>query len=143
MDKQIQFFAEAIEFTLRDKNVARLWLSNLILVEGYQLQHINFIFCDDKYLHKINLKYLNHDNYTDIITFDNSTIKKTIESDIFISIQRIKENAKDLHIPFKNELYRVLCHGVLHLCGYKDKSARAKQRMTAKEDYYLSLLPFL
>ena len=121
----------------------RTWLNGIIQQEGYKISYLNYIFCNDKYLHKINLQYLQHDFYTDIITFDNSNIKATIESDIFISIQRVKENAKTLKINFTDELHRIMAHGVLHLCGYKDKTPKAKLLMTAKEDYYLSLRPFL
>lgn len=139
----ILFFTEDIKFTLQRKNAIRSWLHDLVQSERYQLNHLNFIFCSDKFLHKINLQYLNHDNYTDIITFDNSNSKGTVEGDIFISIQRVKENAKTLKINFSDELQRVMAHGVLHLCGYKDKTPKAKQAMTGKEDYYLSLRPFL
>ena len=139
----ILFFNEQLTFTLRDKSAVRFWLEAIIKTEVHKLNHINYIFCTDKYLHKINLKYLQHNTYTDIITFDNSTTKGTIEADMFISIQRVKENAKALKINFTDELHRVMAHGVLHLCGYKDKTPKAKQLMTSKEDYYLSLRPFL
>ena len=139
----VLFYSEHIRFELRNKNSIRQWLHNLIKTEGYTLGNISFIFCSDKYLHKINLQYLNHDDYTDIITFDNANAKGIVESDIFISIQRVKENAKALKIPFRDELHRVIAHGVLHLCGYKDKTPDAKRTMTTKEDYYLSLRPFL
>ncbi|MDX1903199.1 MAG: rRNA maturation RNase YbeY [Thermonemataceae bacterium] len=95
---------------------------------------MNFIFCDDAYLLQINQEYLNHDTYTDIITFDNAEKKGVLESDIFISVERVKENAQNLQIDFEQELRRVLIHGVLHLLGYKDKNKTQEQEMRAKED---------
>ena len=139
----ILFFTEVVSFNLQKKKAIRIWLADLIQSEAYQLNHLNIIFCNDKYLHKINLQYLNHNTYTDIITFDNSNVKGVIECDIFISIERIKENAKILKVNFSEECHRVMAHGLLHLCGYKDKPLKAKQVMTAKEDYYLSLRSFL
>ncbi len=139
----ILFFSEDIKFTLQSKNTIRLWLNDLIVQEHYRLHHLNFIFCSDKYLHNINVQYLNHDDYTDVITFDNSNVEGSVEGDVFISIERIKENAKTLKNNFSNEIHRVMAHGVLHLCGYKDKSPKAKWAMTRKEDYYLSLRSFL
>ena len=136
------FFTQSLTFTLRNKNAIRIWLLQLIATEKYQFHQVNFIFCNDKYLHKINLQYLKHNNYTDIITFDNSNTNRIVEGDIFISIQRVKENAKTFNIPFRNELLRVMAHGILHLCGYKDKTPKAKLVMTIKEDYYLSLRSF-
>jgi len=100
---------------------------------------LNYIFCSDTYLHKINLEYLKHDTLTDIITFDYSE-KKQISGDIFISIDRIKENAPKFNQSTDIELNRVLIHGVLHLLGYKDKTPKEKETMRAKEDFYLTLL---
>ena len=94
----ILFFNEKITFTLRDKIAVRTWLASILKTEGHKLNHINYIFCTDKYLHKINLQYLQHNTYTDIITFNNSNLKGTAEADIFISIQRVKENAKTLQM---------------------------------------------
>lgn len=142
MQKSIHYFNQSIVFIFRDKNAIRSWLLQLITKEGYQPGNINFIFCNDKYLNKINLQYLQHSDYTDIITFDNSTVKGTIESDIFISVQRVKANAKKLNVTFRDELHRVMAHGVLHLCGYKDKAPVDKRIMTAREDLYLSLRSF-
>ncbi len=139
----ILFFNEKITFTLRDKIAVRTWLASILKTEGHKLNHINYIFCTDKYLHKINLQYLQHNTYTDIITFNNSNLKGTAEADIFISIQRVKENAKTLKINFTDELHRIMAHGILHLCGYQDKTPKHKLLMTGKEDYYLSLRPFL
>jgi len=137
----IQFFTESVIYSLPQKTKIRNWIKTSIEKEGYKLQELNFIFCSDDYLLSINQQYLNHDTYTDIITFDNSEIDKLIISDIFISIDRIKENAQTFNTTLFNELCRILIHGVLHLLGYKDKSKAAKALMTAKEDEYLAIRP--
>ncbi|WP_223550059.1 rRNA maturation RNase YbeY [Aestuariivivens sp. NBU2969] len=115
------------------------WISNTITSEGYTLGDINYVFCDDDYLHKLNVEFLNHDTLTDIISFDYS-LGKTVQGDIFISIERVKDNAKDFNVSFVNELCRVIVHGVLHYCGYKDKSEEEALLMRKKENHYLSLL---
>jgi rRNA maturation RNase YbeY len=102
---------------------------------------LTFVFCSDEYLLVLNNKYLKHDYFTDIITFDN-TEGLTVHGDLFISVERVKENSAGLGVAFKDELYRVMVHGVLHLLGYSDKSKPAKQTMTSKEDFYLSQLSF-
>ena len=113
------------------------WIEDLIENEGKKTGDITYIFCDDAYLLKINQDFLNHDYYTDIITFD--YVKgKIIAGDIFVSLQRISENAHTQGKSFDNELKRVLAHGVLHLCGYKDKSETEQKQMREKEDFYLS-----
>ncbi len=134
----IYFHSEDIDFQLNNKNRISDWVTKAIQSEGCSLKTINFIFCSDAYLHNINVEYLNHDTLTDIITFPYSY--EPVESDIFISIDRVKENAKDLSIPFERELHRVMIHGVLHLIGFDDKDKEAKELMTAKEDEYISLL---
>jgi rRNA maturation RNase YbeY len=116
------------------------WLSDFIQAEGYKIDHISYIFCSDKYLFELNQKYLDHDTYTDIITFDYSERKGFIYGEIYISIQRVKANAKKFEITFLHELHRVMIHGVLHLCGYKDKTSLQKSQMRAKEDKYLELI---
>ena len=121
------------EFKLSNETKFSIWISDVITSESYVLGEINYIFCNDDYLHKINLEFLNHDTLTDIITFDN-TVSKTIYSDIFISIERVKDNAKDFNVSFDEELKRVVIHGVLHLCGYKDKSEKDTFLMRQKED---------
>lgn len=133
----INFFQEDIKFEIKNKNKVRKWLYETIIAENYQLQTLNFIFCNDDYLLTINLEYLNHDTLTDIITFDNSNNKTTITGDIYISIDRVKENSKTYNTKFTNELHRVIIHGTLHLLGFDDKSAKAKTLMTKKEDNYL------
>ena len=138
----IHFFSEEIPFTLKYKTIIRNWLRETISAEGYVLEELNFIFCSDEYLLGINQQYLNHDTYTDVITFDNAEAAKTIVGDIFISIDRIKENAKAFSHDFMDELCRVMVHGTLHLLGYPDKGKVAKKIMTEKEDFYLAKLAF-
>ena len=134
----IHFFTEEISFTLKQKTIIRNWLRDTIEAEGYKLEELNFIFCSDEYLLGINQQYLNHDTYTDVITFDNAEVPKTIVSDIFISIDRIRENAAAYKHDFMDELCRVMVHGTLHLLGYPDKGKVAKKIMTEKEDFYLA-----
>ena len=135
----INFHIEEIEFKVINPIKTKRWLKNTILAEGYELSEINYIFCSDNYLHKINLEYLDHDTLTDIITFDNSEGEKLIEGDIFVSIDRIHDNAKDFNSTFEQEFRRVVVHGVLHLCGYFDKSVEDEKLMRMKEEYYLNL----
>ncbi len=138
----IHFFNEETNFKLKRIRSLRAWLLDSISREGYELTELNFIFCSDDYLLKMNQEYLQHDTYTDTITFDNSEIKNHVLGDIFISIDRVKENAKTYKIRMQNELHRVMIHSTLHLLGYKDKSIKDKDIMTSKEDYYLKLSAF-
>ena len=138
----INFFQEDISFTLKDKNAVRAWINETISSENYALSELNFIFCSDTYLLEINKQYLNHDTFTDIITFDNSEEEGHIVGDIFISIDRIKENAKNFKVAVKDELHRVIIHGTLHLLGYPDKKKEEKALMTKKEDFYLAARTF-
>jgi|TARA_R110002051_G_scaffold4229_5_gene22750 probable rRNA maturation factor len=124
-------------FELKDPTFAKAWLLKVIEEEGKQLGEINYIFCDDDYLHKINVDFLQHDTLTDIISFDYTT-GAVVSGDIYISTQRVADNAKDFKTAFKNELNRVMVHGVLHYCGYKDKTEEDAKLMRSKEDYYLS-----
>lgn len=117
------------------------WIVKAILNENLKEGEINYIFCDDNYLSDLNIKYLKHNTLTDIISFD-YTIGKIISGDIFISIERVKENAESFNTTFVDELHRVMIHGVLHYCGYKDKTDDEKTQMRSKEDYYLSLRDF-
>ena len=130
-------FNHDIEFRIQDEATVSKWISNLIEEENYKEGEINYIFCSDDYLHKINVDFLNHDTLTDVISFDYSVGKK-LHGDIYISIDRVKDNAKDFNVQFKDELARVMVHGVLHYCGYKDKSEEDVMIMRSKEDYYLS-----
>jgi probable rRNA maturation factor len=140
MPAKINFFTEEIDFRLKNKKILRSWIEQTIVAEKFILKEINFIFCNDQYLLKINREYLQHDTFTDIITFDNSETEKEIVSDIFISVERVAENALIYQITTLQELYRVMIHGTLHLLGYKDKSPQEKKLMTAKENFYLSNL---
>jgi probable rRNA maturation factor len=138
----ISFFTEDFQYVLKHKRKIKHWIIDTIISEGYKLSELNFILCSDEYLLRINQDYLQHDDYTDVITFDNSEELKTIVGDIFISVDRIKENAKSFNKSVLNELCRVIIHGTLHLLGYKDKTKKDKQQMTEKEDFYLKKLNF-
>jgi rRNA maturation RNase YbeY len=137
----VNFFTEDTNYSVKKKTIIKNWLKSAVEAEGYQLKELNFILCSDEYLLRINQDYLNHDTYTDVITFDNSEELKTIVGDIFISIERIKENAATFKHTIEQELRRVMIHGALHLLGYKDKGKAAKTKMTDREDHYLALLP--
>ncbi|WP_443945241.1 rRNA maturation RNase YbeY [Pedobacter sp. AW1-32] len=134
----ISFFTESVKYNLPHKLKVKRWIKATIEKEGFKLQELNFIFCSDEYLLGINQQYLDHDTYTDIITFDNSDEEKSIVSDIFISIERVQENAKTFKANDFDEVCRIMIHGTLHLLGYKDKGKAAKTLMTQKEDEYLS-----
>jgi len=136
----INFFNQEVGYTLKNKTKIRNWINEVILSEGFVLEELNFILCSDDYLLGINQQFLNHDTYTDVITFDNSEELKTIVGDIFISIERIQENAKTFKGTVAEELCRVMIHGTLHLLGYKDKTKADKALMTEKEDQALKLL---
>ena len=134
----ISFNSEYISFELDQPNVVHDWIQNTITTEHKEVGEISYIFCSDEYLHKINVDHLNHDTLTDIITF-NYCEENLISSDIFISVDRVKENAVLFKTSFENELSRVMIHGVLHLIGYDDKTDEDKILMRAKEDFYLTL----
>ena len=134
----INFFEEDITYKLWDKIKVKQWIKATIAEEGFKLAELNYIFCSDDYLLKINQEYLDHDTYTDIITFDNTEEEGVITGDIFISIPRIKENAEKFAVSEIDELHRVIIHGALHLLGYTDKTAPAKKKMSLKEDHYLT-----
>lgn len=135
----INYFSEDINFSLPNPRKRSLWVKRAIAGEGFVLKTLNYIFCSDDYLLSVNREYLQHDTYTDIITFNNSDADDAVEADIFISIDRVAENARDRNIPFEEELDRVLIHGVLHLVGYDDKSSAETRLMREKEEAYLSL----
>ena len=136
----IQFFFEK-PFNFLNRKALKAWLNSVIHDEGKFVGDINYIFCDDDGLLERNIKYLKHNTLTDIISFDYSE-QGVVSGDIFISVDRVKENAKELGIVFSNELHRVMVHGVLHFCGYKDKTQAQKLEMRKKEDYCLSLRTF-
>ncbi|MGD1843135.1 MAG: rRNA maturation RNase YbeY [Thermonemataceae bacterium] len=136
----IFFFEEEISFTPPQPLAIKSWITTIALQEGFTIQCLNFIFCSDSYLHQINLEYLNHDNLTDVITFDNAESDKALEGDVFISIERIEENALLFSSNFEKELFRVMIHGVFHLCGYLDKTSDEAKVMRSKEDNALQQL---
>lgn len=133
----IHFFEEDIKLKLNNKREVKQWLKSVVELEGYKLTELNYIFCSDSYLLEMNINYLNHNTLTDIITFDNSEKEGVIVGDIFISIERVEENAKKFNVEFNTELCRVMVHGVLHLLGYKDKQKKEKEKMREMENYYL------
>ncbi len=143
----ISFFTQDIKFTLKNKTKVRSWLSSVAKKEGGAIEELNYIFCSDNYLLELNKKHLNHNTLTDIITFDNSQVSvargpktshiRHLTSDIFISIDRVTENAEKFNVSRAHELHRVMVHGLLHLLGYKDKKPADKAQMTGKEDFYL------
>lgn len=124
-------------FELAQQERLEAWLSQTIEEEGFSEGEINYIFCDDDYLIKLNIEFLNHDTLTDIISFD-YTLGKLISGDIYISIERVRENAVDYNVSFDDELRRVMVHGILHYCGYKDKSEAEVSVMRSKENYYMA-----
>lgn len=135
----INFFNEDVQLPKLGKRKLNSWIKSVILNEGKRPGEISFIFCSDDFLLEVNKKYLNHDYYTDIITFD-YVENDIIQGDIFISLVRVKENAMTYNATYENELHRILIHGVLHLVGYKDKLKKDKLLMTEKEEIYLKLL---
>jgi probable rRNA maturation factor len=139
MKPKIYFHSEETSFKLPQKRILKAWIEKTAETENKQLKELNIIFCNDTYLHKLNVQYLNHDTLTDIITFDYSEKPFTL-GDLFISIERVKENAKKFNVDFINELHRVIIHGTLHLLGYKDKKKEDKAIMKTKEDKYLEIL---
>ncbi len=137
----INFYSEDIQYRLRNKKLINKWLLSAIESESGQVEEISFIFTSDNFLINLNTEYLSHDTFTDIITFQYNEEGDKLHSDVFVSIERVKDNAKLFNQSILNELHRMLIHGVLHLLGYDDKNKTSKQLMTTKEDYYLSLRP--
>jgi rRNA maturation RNase YbeY len=133
----IQFFAEDVDYDLPNPTKVKRWLKFVIESESFTLNQMNYIFCSDEYLLNMNREHLQHDYYTDIITFDTSDDEKQVEGEIYISTDRVKENAQTMEITFDEELRRVIVHGVLHLVGYNDENDLAKSKMRGKEDFYL------
>ena len=132
-------FNSETSFTLKNQKKLVKWISDVISSEGFQVGEINYIFCNDSYLNKINQEFLNHDTFTDIISFD-YTLGKEVGGDIFISIERVLENAEKFDEVFENELHRVMIHGILHFMGYKDKTKKEKTLMRTKEDEKIFIL---
>lgn len=136
----IFFFQEDTDFLLEEPEITQNWIEGIVLAEKFSIECLNYIFCSDAKLLEVNQQYLQHDTYTDIITFDNSDERGVIESDIFLSIDRVRDNASNLNADFNTELHRVMIHGVLHLIGYNDKSEEETKAMRKKEEACLSLL---
>ncbi|MBQ0147372.1 MAG: rRNA maturation RNase YbeY [Flavobacteriaceae bacterium] len=132
----IELFYET-EFELQNSQEWIDWITESMSNEGKSIEELNYIFCDDEYLLEINRQYLDHDYYTDVIGFDNSE-DDVLTGDIFISIERISDNAEQNNVSFENELARVMIHGILHFAGYPDKGEDEKRIMTEKEDFYLN-----
>ena len=127
------------KFEIEDEAKVSHWISTTIVSENCKVGEINYIFCDDAYLHKLNVEFLEHDTLTDIISFDQS-VGKELHGDIYISIERVADNAKDYNVDVSEELHRVMIHGVLHYCGFKDKTDEDAKLMREKENHYLSTL---
>ncbi len=139
----IEFMVEdAPDFALADAEDLIGWIERVATVHEYRIVQLTYIFCSDDYLHRMNVEYLNHDTLTDVITFDNADDSDILEGDIFISTERVADNAKSLGVSFRDELHRVMIHGVLHLLGYHDKDLLSQTAMRKKEDYCLSLRTF-
>jgi rRNA maturation RNase YbeY len=141
METLIQFFYEEVDFVLDNERQIHDWVHDSIRSEKLEAGVVNIIFCPDDYLLDLNQRFLDRDTLTDVIAFDYGENENSISGDVFISIDRIHDNARTFNIDMDRELYRVIIHGILHLCGYSDKSAEEKAEMTALEDKYLSLLP--
>lgn len=135
----VNFFTEDIKFNLPNKLKRKAWLNNIAKTEGFKIAELSYIFCSDEYLNKMNLDYFDHDTLTDIITFDNSEEEGIIEGDIFISIDRVRDNAKQLNLTEEIELSRVISHGLFHLMGYKDKTKTQILEMRGKEEFAIEL----
>ena len=138
----IEFMVEDVEFELSDAQDLTSWIERVAEVHEHEIVQLTYIFCSDEYLHKVNVEYLDHDTYTDVITFDNADDADIIEGDIFISVDRVRENAITHGVSFRDELHRVMIHGVLHLLGYADKDLLSQTAMRKKEDDCLLLRTF-
>ncbi|WP_317192262.1 rRNA maturation RNase YbeY [Hymenobacter ruricola] len=139
----IEFMVEDVpEFELSDAEELIGWIERVASVHEHRIVQLTYIFCSDDYLHQLNVEYLDHDTLTDVITFDNSDDADILEGDIFISVERVRDNAQDLGVSFRDELHRVMIHGVLHLLGYHDKDLLSQTAMRKKEDDCLSLRTF-
>lgn len=143
-ESPVNFFSEGVTFILKNKTLLRSWFIQCAFAEKKKLGTLNYIFCSDIHLKKINKRYLDHNYFTDIITFpDSEPASKLLGGDIFISIDRVKENAHAFNVTFTEELHRVMVHGLLHLCGHGDKTDQQKKNMRKLEDFYLDKIPAL
>jgi len=138
ISKKVHFFSQSLNNPLKDRKKFKSFVDYILRQEGKRLNLISFVFCTDDELRKLNNDFLQHDYYTDILTFDLSENKRDVIADIYISIDRTKDNARSFSVSFLRELHRVMIHGVLHLCGYKDKKNSDIKEIRAKEDWYLA-----
>ncbi|MVM39826.1 rRNA maturation RNase YbeY [Spirosoma sp. HMF3257] len=134
----IRFFNEDVPYKLPKKQATRQWLKQQVEREGYVIGDLSYMFCSDDHVLQVNRDFLQHDYYTDIITFDMSEDEEKIEGDIFISVERVTDNATQLGVSPEQEMRRVLAHGLLHLCGYGDKTDEEATQMRAKEEEWLT-----
>ncbi|QHL88152.1 rRNA maturation RNase YbeY [Nibribacter ruber] len=141
-ESPIEFFTEDVEFEIKNEQKVKEWLEEVISNYSFELESLNYILCSDEYLHQMNVEYLDHDTLTDVITFDNSDVEGVIEGDVFISIDRVVDNAQSFNITVENELHRVMAHGLLHLLGFDDKTPELKDLMRSKENAALEALKF-
>ncbi|SRX52602.1 rRNA maturation RNase YbeY [Aequorivita sp. CIP111184] len=132
-------FTFETDFKLKNEAILKQWISESIISEGYEMGEILYVFCDDEFLHKLNLEFLNHDTLTDIISFDYK-VGNQINGEIYISVERVEDNAKDFNTNFDDELHRVMIHGILHFCEYKDKTKKDEFMMRVKEEEALKVL---
>ena len=137
---EIYFFTENLNFVLRSKKLLRSWITSIAEGVGMEIGEVSYIFCDDEYLISLNKKYLDHDTYTDIITFDLGDVEKEVSGEIYISVERTRENARKFSQSAENEVHRVMAHGILHLLGYKDDTGEGKMEMKKQEDIALNKL---
>lgn len=136
----ISFHFEDISIEIQKPRITRQWIKNVAKGLDYEIEAINYIFCTDEYLYKLNQSYLKHKTYTDILTFDYSA-GKSLLGDVYISVERVQDNSSKLRVPFQEELRRVMIHGILHMMGFKDKTGPQKAIMRKKEEACLSLFP--
>ncbi len=138
-EPRIAFHAEDVDYPLAGEELLRRWIEQVIERAGCRLGQLNYIFCSDEYLYRLNVEYLDHDTYTDIITFPYAE-PPLVHGDLFISVERVRDNARELNVPFEDELHRVMIHGVWHLCGQGDKTPEEARTMRRREDEALVLL---
>jgi rRNA maturation RNase YbeY len=139
----MSFNSADLSFKLDSMPAVRNWIIQAVKSEGKSVDELAFVFCTDEFLHTLNVQYLKHDTYTDIITFDYTNSSTAIAGELYISLDRICDNALKYDVSAEDELHRVMIHGVLHLCGFSDKSSNKKRIMSNKEDFYLSLRNFV
>lgn len=140
LEVPIEFFTEDVEYEVKNQSEIKGWLAEIIGEYSFELESLNYILCSDEYLHQMNIEYLNHNTLTDVITFDNSDVEGIIEGDVFISIDRVIDNAQSMQLSTYIELHRVIIHGLLHLLGFSDKTEEKMAQMRLIEDKCLAKL---